>query len=410
MRERGLGLNYLKMWTASTVSNFGDGVRMTALPLVAAAMTRDPGVVAGVTVAQSLPWLLFSLVSGAIGDRVDRRLLMGWVQLFRFVVAAGLGVIAFAEWNSLPLVYALAFLLGTAETLFDNAAQAIMPSLVDRSRLEEANGRLYSAEIAANEFAGPPAGGYLFSIGMGLPFLVDAITFFSSGSLVFALRGRFLPVPPSADAPPTLRQQIGEGLRWLWHHRLLRTLAAMVGVSNMISSAAISILVLFAIQILGLGSAGYGILMTGFAVGSVPSGLLTPRISRKIGPGLTLFLSILISAGSWLGAGLTSNPIVVGAFFVIGGFLIMAWNVVTVSLRQSLIPDHLLSRVNSVYRLLAWGTKPVGAALGGLLAELFGLRAPFLVGAAVMGVMAFVTLPIVNNASIAAARARINED
>ncbi|MDQ4059329.1 MAG: MFS transporter, partial [Actinomycetota bacterium] len=294
MRKRGLGPNYLKMWTASTLSNFGDGVRLTALPLLGAAITRDPGLVAGIAVASRLPWLLFSLISGAIGDRVDRRLLMGWVQLFRFAVATALGVVAISGWNSLPLVYALAFILGTAETLFDNAAQAIIPALVDRSRLEEANGRLYAAEIAANEFAGPPAGGFLFTVGMGIPFLVDAATFGGAGALVLALRGRFSPAKRSAEAPAKLRQQIAEGLKWLWQHRLLRTLAAMVGVINMFTTATTSILVLFAIQVLDLGPAGYGVLMTGFAVGSVPGSLLATRISKRIGPGRILFVCVLL--------------------------------------------------------------------------------------------------------------------
>jgi MFS family permease len=405
MEERGLGPNYLKMWTASAISNFGDGIRLTALPLLAASITRDPKLVAGISVASWLPWLLFSLVSGAVADRVDRRLLMGRVQLFRFVIAGSLGTIAIVGWSSLPLIYALAFLLGTAETLFDNAAQAIMPALVHRSRLEEANGRLYAAELTANEFAGPPAGGFLFTVGAGLPFVVDAATFGVSGALVLALRGRFGVARENAEAPSKIGHDIGEGLKWLWRHRLLRTLAAMVGVMNMFNTASLAIFVLFAIQILDLGPTGYGILLTAFAVGSVPGSLLGARISKKIGPGPTLFLCVLLGGASYLGAGLTSSAIVVGGSFVIGGFVAMAWNVVTVSLRQAIIPDRLLARVNSVYRLLAWGTMPIGAALGGLLADLFGLRAPFLVGAAVVGAMAFVTLPIVNNTTLAAARA-----
>ncbi|MGH2748327.1 MAG: MFS transporter [Actinomycetota bacterium] len=405
MEERGLGPNYLKMWTASAISYFGDGIRLTALPLLAASITRDPKLVAGISVASWLPWLLFSLVSGAVADRVDRRLLMGRVQLFRFVIAGALGIIAIVGWSSLPLIYALAFLLGTAETLFDNAAQAIMPALVPRSRLEEANGRLYAAELTANEFAGPPAGGFLFTVGAGLPFVIDAATFGVSGALVLALRGRFVVGRENAEAPSKIGHDIGEGLKWLWRHRLLRTLAAMVGVMNMFHTAALAIFVLFAIQILALGPTGYGILLTAFAVGSVPGSLLGARISKKIGPGPTLLLCVLLGGVSYLGAGLTSSAIVVGLSFVIGGFVAMAWNVVTVSLRQAIIPDRLLARVNSVYRLLAWGTMPVGAALGGVLADLFGLRAPFLVGAAVVGAMAFVTLPIVNNTTLAAARA-----
>lgn len=392
------------MWVASSISNFGDGIRVTALPLLAASITRDPGLVAGVSIASGLPWLLFSLVSGAIADRVDRRLLMGRVQLLRFVIAGALGFIAVVDWNTLPLVYALAFLLGTAETLFDNAAQAIMPALVPPSRLEQANGRLFASEIAANEFAGPPVGGYLFTLGAGLPFFVDAATFGISGAFVLALSGRFGPADRHAGSPTKLRHDIAEGLTWLWRHRLLRTLAGMVGVMNLFSSARWAIFVLFAIEILDLGPTGYGIVITGFAIGSVPGSLLGGRISRRLGVGPALFITVVLSAVSYFGAVVSSDPIVVGATFVVGGFGTMLWNVVTVSLRQSIIPNRLLSRVNSVYRLVAWGTMPLGAALGGLLAELFGLRAPFLVAAVVIMGMALAALPIVNSRTIAEAR------
>jgi MFS family permease len=401
---RRLGVDYWKLWTASAVSNFGDGVRLTALPLLAATLTRDPVLVSGVFTAGFLPWLLFSLVSGALVDRWDRRVMMVTANVFRAVAIGLLGAVALVGFESLPLVYVIAFLIGTAETLFDNAAQALLPQVVGKKNLETANGRLQTAEVVANQFVGPPVGALLFALAAGTPFLVDGGTFAFSAILILSITG----LPRQARSPAALSRiptEIREGLRWLWRHRVLRTLAAMVGIWNLMSMAWGAIMVLFALDVLGLSELGFGLLLSSYAVGGAVGGLLARRVSRAVGPGTALLLAVVTSGIVVLVAGLASDPILVGAMFAITGFVGLVWNVITVSLRQSIIPDHLLGRVNSVYRLLAWGTIPVGAALGGVLANTFGLRAPFLVAAAVQVVMALLALPVVNDRTIAESRA-----
>jgi hypothetical protein len=225
----GLGAEYRKLWAASAVSNLGDGITLVAGPLLAASLTRDPALVAGLTVAQRLPWLLFSLLSGALVDRFDRRRLMAAVDLFRTVVVGVLGVAVVSGWASLPLTYVAFFLLGTAETRFANASIAIMPAVVPKERLERANGRLFAAELSANQFAGPPVGGALFAVAAALPFLVDAGTFAASAALLLALRGRFRVAPAEGPAGTTIAAEIAEGLAWLLRHRLLLVLAIMLG-------------------------------------------------------------------------------------------------------------------------------------------------------------------------------------
>jgi MFS family permease len=399
-----LGSNFLKLWTASAVSNFGDGIRWTALPLFAATLTRDPTRIAAIDFAATMPWLLFALVAGALVDRWDRRRAMVTSNAFRAVVMTLLGVSVLADFASLPLIYVLAFLLGTAETIFDNAAQAMTPRVVARADLERANGTLFTAELVANQFAGPPAGGFLFGIKQAVPFFTDAASFAFSASLVSTLKGNFRTERPATDIPTRLRTEIWEGLRWLWNHRLLRTFAVMVGVWNLLNTATFSIFVLYALQILDLGPVGYGVLLSTMVIGNVIGSFIAPRVG-KIGQGTTLILTVVLGAGSELGIALASHSVVVGAMLAISGVSLIVWNVITVSLRQSIIPDRLLGRVNSVYRLLAYGMMPIGAALGGLLADAFGLRAPYYVAAVVLGIMAIAALPVVNNASIAAARA-----
>ena len=401
----GLGPEYRKLWAASAVSNLGDGITLVAGPLLAASLTRDPALVAGLTFAQRLPWLLFSLLSGALVDRLDRRRLMAAVDLFRTVVVGVLGVAVVSGWASLPLMYVAFFLLGTAETLFANASIAIMPAVVPGERLERANGRLFAAELSANQFAGPPLGGVLFAVAAALPFLVDAGTFAASAALLLVLRGRFRVAPAEGPAGTTIAVEIAEGLAWLLRHRLLLVLAIMLGAGNLTFSATFSVLVLFAQDVLGLGSVGYGVLLTAGGVGGVLGSLLAERVGARFGTGRALFLVLLVQGPAFAVIALSGNPFVVGAMGAVDGLTAYAWNVLTFALRQTLIPDALLGRVTSVYRLVGVGSGAIGALIGGLLARELGLTAPFWFAAAVMAVVAFASLPFVNNRTVAEARA-----
>src|SRR6476661_7210243 len=225
-----LGANYVRLWAASTVSNLGDGVTLAALPLLAASLTRSPTSVAAVSFAGTLPWLFFALIGGALADRLDRRLTMAVVDGFRMLAIGSLAVLVLTDTVNLLLIGLVAFALGTAETVFDNAAQAVLPNVVARDALEVANGRLYAAEVVTNEFVGPPLGALL----------VAAV-------VVLGMRGSFRPVRELAagGTRPSIRADIAEGLRWLSRHRLLRTLALALGVLNLLSAAVLAILVLY---------------------------------------------------------------------------------------------------------------------------------------------------------------------
>lgn len=402
----GLGPEYRKLWSASTISNLGDGITLVAGPLLAATLTRDPVLVAGLMFAQQLPWLLFSLISGALVDRLDRRVLMASVDVFRAALIGFLGLAVLGGFASLPMMYVIFFLIGTAETLFANASLAIMPSIVPKDQLEKANGRMFAAELVTNQFAGGPVGGALFALAAAAPFLLDSGTFAASAALIFALRGRFRVPRPEGPRKSTLRAEISEGVGWLARHRLLLTLAVMLGAGNLVFSATFSILVLFAQDILNLGSFGYGVLLTAGGVGGVFGSLLAGRIGSWLGTGRALFLVMLIQAPAFAVIAMSGNPLVVGAMIAVDGFVAFAWNVLTFALRQTLIPENLLGRVTSVYRLIGVGSGAVGALIGGFLAKHFGLPAPFYFSAAVMIVVALASLPFVNNRTVAEARGR----
>jgi MFS family permease len=336
------------------------------------------------------------------------------VDTFRAGLIGLLGLLVAMDKVHLVILYVAAFLLGTAETLFDNASQALMPSLVDRSALETANGRLYAAEIVTNQFIGPPLGGFLFAAAAATPFLLDAGSFIGAAILVALIPGTFRVVQPrtETDGSPTeavrqrIRTDIAEGLRWLWGHRLLRSIAMALGVTNLLNAAGMGVMVLLAQDELGLGSAGYGVLLTAGAIGSVAGGLVASRISVRWGPGPTLIGCLVMMGLQDLGIALASSAWLAGTALVLGGVSAVTWNVLTVSLRQSIIPDRLLGRVNSAYRFLGWGAIPVGALVGGVLANAFGLRAPFFVSAVGNVVLAALLVGAVNTRSIEDARAQ----
>jgi MFS family permease len=383
-----LGAAFWRLWSASTLSNLADGLVKIALPLVAVTLTGSPGLVAGVTLAVTLPWLLFALPAGALADRVDRRLAMATANVVRAATVAALAVTAVLGLESSPaaiwVLYGVALLLGTAETMHDTCAQSILPQVVPRDRLARANGHLLAAELTANEFVGPPLGGLLVAAGTAAAFASPAGLWAVAVGVLLLLRGSFA-VP--REGSTTLRAEVAEGLRYLWRHRLLRTLAAMTGLFNFATNATFAVFVLFAVgpnSAMGLTGAGFGLLFATIAAGNLVGALLADPIIRRLGRSRSLFLGILGGVGTVGIAAVTTIPPVIAAAFLVGGLTNALWNVVAVSLRQRITPDHILGRINSSYRLVAWGTRPLGAAAGGLLGELLGLRAVFAAAAALI--------------------------
>jgi MFS family permease len=384
-----LGPDFIRLWTASAVSNLGDGVTMVAGPLLVASLTRDPAAIAAAVLAQQLPWLLFSLVSGALVDRLDRRRLIVAVNLGRGLVLAALAGAVLTGLATVPLICLAFFLTGVGETLADTAAGALLPAVVPAERLEQANSRLFATFVVGNQFAAKPLGAYLFVVAAALPFGFDAATFGLAALLVALLRGR--PVPPApADPPPagprrTLRADIAAGVRALWATPVLRTLAGCIAVMNVAFCAAFAVFVLYARQRLGLTEVGYGVLLTASALGGLAGSALAPRLRARFGTPALLRVGLLIEVGFQVVLALTRQPWVAGAAMVVWGAHAMVWGVLVVSLRQRLVPDRLRGRVNSVYALADLGGAAVGTAVGGLLARSTGsVVTPFWLAAGVL--------------------------
>jgi MFS family permease len=360
------------LWAATALSNIGDGLRLAALPLLATSVTTDPRLIAGVAVAERLPWLVFILPGGAWADRVDRRRLRMRLDTARAVVMLALVGFVVTDRVSIAVIYVVAALLASAEAVVDSSSMALVPAMVDDSDLERAGGLLSSTELATNGLIGPPLGGLLFGAAMVAPFAIDA-TSFAAAALMMALVSGTYTAASRGPRRGAMRHDIAEGFRWFWQRPLLRNLAIISTALGTVSYIGTAILVLFARQTLGLSNFGYGLLLVPGAIGGIAGSLLAPRLTDYP---LRIVLSVsIVIAGLCIWAMSTlTNPVAVGLLSGLSAASVLVWNVLTVALRQRIIPDHLLGRVGASYRFLVYLGMPFGALLGGLIANRFGLR------------------------------------
>jgi MFS family permease len=384
-----LGLNYWRIWWANAISSTGDGAFVAALPLLAVTITSDPRLVSVVTAATYLPWMVLSLPAGAIVDRYDRATLMWRAQLVQAAVVAALAVAVVFRRADIEVLALGGLLLGCAEVIFSNAAQAVLPALVPPELLAKANGSQQISLTIGESFLGPPVGSLVFAAAAALPFGLDAASFAASAGLVARL-----PRIPQEPQRTKIRAQIAEGLRWLARHRLLRVVAVLLGVYNFANQMGQAVLVLLATQTLHVGVRGYGFLLAAVAVGSVAGGLVCPWLTGRLGMLPSLIIGGAIDAAVFVGLGLAPDPAVAAVMLAGQGFGVTMWNVVTVSLRQQIVPAALLGRVNSVYRMLGWGLMPLGALAGGFVAHAAGLRAPYIVAGILCGLALLAALPL----------------
>lgn len=355
-----------------------------AAPLLTLSLTSDPRLISGVSFASFLPWLLLSLPAGVYIDRFNRKTLMVTVNLVRAILFAVIALCAATDnltiwWFMLVLVG-----VGACEVIFDMSAQAFLPEIVPGQLLEKANGMLSAAESVANSFVGLPIGAWAFVIAVGVPFGVNAAALAIAAVLVARIRVPARPIDKSnSPSKQVFIQELGQGIRWLIANPLIRTLAIMLGVVNMTSMFGGSILVKYSADILGVTGRGYGLLLSVFAIGSTIGGFIGHRIAKVLGIGRTIVLTFAIF-GSY-GLVFVFFPYVwtVVLAMIMSSIAGTTWNIVTVSLRQRIIPTELFGRVNSVYRFVGTGSIALGAIIGGQVAYRYGLKAPFLASAIV---------------------------
>ena len=427
-----LGRDYWRLWVAHATSNLGDGISGVAYPWLASAVTRSPILIAMVAVISRLPWLVFTLPAGVITDRFDRKKIIVVMDLLRGLLALTVAIAVMSQSTNLPnlddvvtnsgaqtqwflyiVLVVTALLFGCAEVLRDNSAQTLLPSVVKDNQLESANGKLWSAEFVMNSFIGPPFGSFLLGIAIFLPFYVDATTFFVSAGLIATLVPSLRPVDSTKKSGKlNFRAEIKEGFGWLWRHELLRPMAIILGILNGIGSLTAAVFILFAQEILNTSVFIFALLGTAGAIGGTLGGILGPKISARIGSGPSLLLVLISGPLTSVILGLTSSWIIFWILSALTTVFAVLWNVITVSLRQSIIPAELLGRVNSVYRFFAWGSIPIGTLLGGAIVDLlenlvdreFALRSPYFLSAILGFALVFFAAPKLTTARIEKAR------
>ncbi|WP_261385955.1 MFS transporter [Tateyamaria omphalii] len=381
------------------MTNLADGIAVVVWAWIASLLTRDPLLIALMPIALRLPWFVFALPAGVVTDRVDRRHLILIMDVLRATAFAAAGL---CVWMSMPLApaadsgtgdpmlfYALlgcALVVGTAEVFRDNAAQTILPALVPHDRLEQANGLLWSVELVGNSLLGPALGAFLIATILWTPFALNAAMFALAALLVLSLAGSF---KPTRAMHGSWRSDLTEGWTFLRGHPFLMVLAVITGVWNLLHQMVVIALILHVQENLQIGAQGYGLILAAGAVGGIAGGIVAARVVEKIGQNAAAQWMTLASAVAFALMPFAPNGYTLALVLVAFEFTGLIWNTVSVSYRQRSIPDELLGRVNSIYRLLAWGMMPIGLLLSGLVVRWsedvvtrdLALMAPFVLAA-----------------------------
>jgi MFS family permease len=369
-----MGSGFRWLLSSSWVSNLGDGIAVAAGPLLVAAQTGDPLLVALAGLLQRLPWLVFGLYAGVIADRHDRRLIVVVVNVARALVLVVLAFSIATDAVSVGIVLAAMFLLGTAETFADITTGTLLPMMVESRDLGVANARINVGLITLNQLVGPPLGAFLFAAGMVWPSIAQAIT--CAGGAVLMSRIAVGVVERTGETSH-LRAEMVEGVRWLWHHPPIRTLTLTVVFFNVTFGAAISVLVLYAERRLDAGAVAYGLLATATAVGGVIGSTAYGWLERNVGMANIMRAGLVIETLTHLTLAITQSLAVALAIFVVFGVHEAAWGTTVTTVRQRSVPPELQGRIGGVYMVGLQGGLVVGAAIGGVLAQIWGVTAPF---------------------------------
>ena len=437
MSTKKLPNSYHKLFTASALSNLGNGVSAVAYPWIASSITRSPLLLSIIGLMASMPWLVFSLPAGVFIDRFPRRSVIVFTDVLRGLVTL---VVALSIWGNeshIHIVRSIAktslihthtglylllliatFLLGCGEVLGNGASQTFIPLIVETDQLETANGRMWTSESLMQNFMGPPLASVLLGLSVFAPLMFDGASFFASAGLIGLIASSMIKKQQISEVKPNFKAELKEGLSWLWHHPFLRPLAFILGSINGLNALGFSVFILFAQEDLHTSVFTFGLLSTGGAFGGAIGGIFAGRIIKRFGRAFILKV-VILGAPVFL-VGMAFSPVweLVWVIAAIEMFFAILWNVVTVSMRQEIIPDQILGRVNSVYRFFALGSQPIGAVIGGVLVTIslhlfsrgFALRTPMLFGAILGLVVAYFALPHLTQAKIDEARGKGDKD
>jgi len=369
-----LGRSFRWLLASSWVTNLGDGITLAAGPLLVASQTHNPLAVAMATLLQRLPWLMFGLYAGVLADRVSRRAIVITTGLVRAVILLLLTAAILTRRVDTAVVLAALFLFGVNETFGDTTTTTLLPMLVDKRDLGIANARTFTGVIVLHQLAGPPVGAALFAAGMAIPFVSETVCVLAGVLLISRVR---LPAHVGRARAARVREDIREGWRWLWAHAAVRTLAITIFTFNVTFGAAWSVLVLYARERLGMTALGFGLITTAMAVGGLLGTACYGRLERRVPLGVIMRGGLIIETLTHLALALTRQAWFALIVFTIFGAHAFIWGTTSTSVRQRAVPTEFQGRVGSIYLIGVVGGMVFGSALGGLVASVWGVTAPF---------------------------------
>ena len=399
MKTEKLGPAFNRLFSASAISNFADGLLAVAAPLLAISLTKDPILISMLSALVMLPWLLFAIPIGLIVDRVDKRLLITFTNSLRFVIAGLLALAISTDFMTIYWLFVAAFLIGISEVASDTASQSLIPVILEKKHFERANSRLNIAETVIQNFIGGPLSGFLYATAVVLPFVLNSAGFLIAAIFVFLIPAHLITESRDETKEPAEKKSfIGDikfGLKYLWNDSDLRGLVTITTSLGFFYSLSMSTMILFITEVLVLQAKFFGLLIAGTGSGAIIGALLTPRISKKFGRGKVLAVAIFISSISVFFQGISPNVWVFGVIGFISSFAITNWNILLMSCYQVLIPSELYGRMHGARRTFVWGVMPIGAFCGGVIAR-GDLRLPLLVGGVATTVISTFSFSFIN--------------
>jgi MFS family permease len=371
---------YARFWAADAVSMFGSHVTTLALQVLAVVTLHASATALGVlNAARWVPYLLFGLLAGVVVDRYRRRPILVGADLGRAALLALIPLLAFVHWLSMPVLVGFVAVFGVLALLYDAAHQSYLPRLVPPTLLTQANARLEQSGAVAQTTGPVLAGGLVKLVGAPLAVLVDAVSYLFSGLVLASLRTA---EPASRPAPRrNLRQELREGLSWVYGHPMLAPMAWSTHGWFLCNSMVTTVYVPYALRDLQLGAFGLGVTYAMAGVGAVLGGAVAGWAGRRLGVGPTVILARWSTPVAWLllplapAAGAKAGVwVVLGTAQFLFGLGIGTDSPNELGYRQSVTPDRLQGRMNATIRSLNWGSIAIGAPIGGLLADRLGYR------------------------------------
>jgi len=406
-----LGHDFSLIWSASLITNLVDGVLRLAAPLLAVSLTDDPILIGAMSALGLLPWLIFAIPIGALVDRVNRGKALVLGNGLRAVIALFIAFAVSQGFINIWLLLLAVFLFGICEVLVDTTSQAVLPQILDKSNYERGNSRLQISEVIVAQFAGAPLSGLLYAVSIALPFY-----FSTSGFVVAALLILILPFKREINVGKRgdqkeeklgLKGDIKFALNYLYQDKQIFSIVVITTSLGFFYSLSNSIAPLFILKELNVSPALFGVVLAIQGVGALAGSIAAPMASKLLGRGRALALNIFLASFLVILIGISPNAYLFTAVSVVIGFTISVWNILLMSLYQSLIPPELYGRIHGARRTIVWGLMPIGALLGGVIAR-GGLRLPFIIGGAIatlISILSYTHIKRIGNLS-----AQVNEE